>query len=315
MENKKSIIWLIVFFLTLSHHHTAESGPTISARVDEPNKPIGKREFISRNLDAVRRMCWSKSDVVIQLDGRNILCQHGPIVRSETQDYLSRKYSIAYINSPGGDISHAMTLGREIFRNGVYAIIDQHCHSACGSYLLPSPRRIYITENTVMSMHTATPRTARDFIFAKYPAEARAALEGKPGGKSLIAMFSEYDGFYRDFVIREMDFFKLLVRDVAYVQRYREVVRTLSRRDSYNCKPNGGLYLIIGDKYLEEFGIRSISTWFPENKEEYVRLLPAASRNNALIYDFDDHPFWMPEIGLVKPEYCITSTSHVDAPK
>ncbi|MEM6494098.1 MAG: hypothetical protein AAF650_06925 [Pseudomonadota bacterium] len=205
-------------------------------KAQEVNSELSSSEFTVRFSKEIRSACLRKRDNIIEFQGRSLLCHHGEIRKIENTDYLRREYSFAYINSPGGDISHAMTLGRELFRNGAYAIIDQHCHSACGSYLLVSPKRILITEGTVMSMHTATPRTPVDFVFMRYPHQVRRAVDAASSGsssqgtKDLVSFFFKYDKFYDEFVLGEMNFFKVISHDVAYAQRYREVVRTLSRR-------------------------------------------------------------------------------------
>ena len=294
----------VFFFVALAY---SEISPL---EAQEETNGLTSEEFVIRFSQEIRSACWNKRDKIITFEERNVLCHHGEIKKLEDEDYLHRKYSIAYINSPGGDISHAMTLGRELFRNGTYAVIDQHCHSACGSYLLAGPKRILVTEGTVMSMHTATPRTPIDFVFMKYPTQVREAVDAArsrtsdQGTKDLISFFFEYDEFYEEFVLREMNFFKVISRDVAYTQRYREVVRTLSRRKNDLCKPKSRVTLIIGPEYLNEFKIKTIKAWFPSNREDFLELIPNTAKTDALVFDFDDHPFWLPDEGLLSPSDC-----------
>ena len=285
----------------------------VQDRSYEPSNPnLGK--FIEENIGQIRIECTDRRDEIVSLRGVTILCYHGIIYKTSSITEYKRKYSIVYLNSPGGDIAHSFVLGREIFGNGAYALIDEQCHSACGSYLIPSPKRIYIADKTVMSMHTSTPRTAKDFIFMRYPKEVKDLKENIRSSSgilnetdSIVALISEYDRFFQDFVMEEMKYFNYIARDVAFSQRYREVFRTLSRRDPYGCGPQAGLHLIIGPKYLEEFDIRVIRAWFPTDRAEFVALLPNASKTDALIYDFDDHPFWIPGKGLVSSQYCMGS--------
>jgi len=279
----------------------------------EPLKPnLG--EFIEKNVDQIRIECTDRRDEIVSVRGVTVLCYHGIISKTPSVDEYRRKYSIVYLNSPGGDIAHSFVLGREIFGNGAYALIDEQCHSACGSYLVPSPKRIYIADKTVISMHTSTPRTAKDFIFMRHPkelADLKASIRSSSGildeNDSIVPLILEYDSFFQNFVLEEMKYFKYIARDVAFSQRYREVFRTLARRDPYSCGPQAGLHLIIGPKYLEEFDIRVIRPWFPADRADFVALLPNASKTDALIYDFDDHPFWIPGKGLVSPAYCMGS--------
>ena len=268
--------------------------------------------FINDNLSEIQMSCKGKRDELINVRKIVILCYHGVIEKPANSQENNRKFSIVYLNSPGGDISYSFVLGREIFRNGAYGIIDQQCHSACGSYLLPSPKRIFIADNTAMSIHTASPRTAKDFILMRYSKSFNIeSADGKnPRDSHLILnsiedLMGQYDKFYQEFVLGEMNYFNYIARDVAFAQRYREVYRTLSRRSRYACGPQSGLHLIIGPEYLAEFDIKVIRPWFPSNRADFVALLPNASKTDALIYDFDDHPFWIPGKGMVSPSYCL----------
>ncbi len=279
-------------------------------------------DFVLENAEEIVGRCRGTHDEIVMHQGVRVLCYHGIVRATPGVAEYNRGYSIAYLNSPGGDIAHSMTLGREIFRNGAYAIVDQHCHSACGSYLLPSAKRLYITNNTVMSMHTATPRTPNDFVLSRFANELRDIMSGGQTGEGdvdigerIIPLINEYDSFYREFVIGEMDFFKLIARDVAFAQRYREIFRTLSRRRGYSCKPQAGLHFIIGPEYLDEFNLKTIRAWFPDQRSEFVELMQNTAETDALIYDFDDHPFWIPGMGLVSPQSCLAGlATNADAP-
>ncbi len=267
--------------------------------------------FIQENLNEIVSECKNRKDIIIRLRDVDILCYHGVISRNEEIEIYNRDYSIAYINSSGGDIKFSFELGREIFRNGTHAVIDGHCHSSCANYLLPATHKIYITNNTVISMHTSLPRTRDDFVRVRFPEEyqsirERIRTEG-PNPEVLsryIELTDRYDHFYNEIVIAESLFFKSINTDIAYTYRYREIYRTLQRRENYNCKPRAGLHLLIGPDFLQEFKIQTIRSWFPDDRAEYVNLLPHSSANNALIYDFEEHPFWLPENGLMISREC-----------
>ena len=294
----RSIIVIVLAVILNSSNHGSLKAQ--NSRGDEQQKfsSNNKSEFITSRVSELKIKCTGKKNELITIQSFEILCFHGEI--EPTPIEKNRKYDFAYFNSPGGDVLEAMAIGRELFRNGAYVIVDQHCHSACGSYIVPSAKRIVMTDDTVISIHTATPRTAKDFILTRYPKGVRGVGQGE-----IIKLFDQFDNFHRDFVIAEMDFFKSIARDVAYAQRYREIYRTLARRENYACRPEAGLYLIVGPQYLEEFGIKTIRQWFPKEKGIYSELIPASSQNNVLIFDFDDHPFWVPAKGQVKPEDCL----------
>ncbi len=271
-------------------------------------------DFIDANLSRIRNLCDSQRNVVEDMDGEVILCYHGFIGATDELDEYARDYSIVYMNSDGGDILTAFKLGQEIFRNKAYVIVDRGCHSACGGYVIPSSRKLYIADNTVISIHSTIPRTRLGFVSTRFEgrmSEFRAEMQnGSLSSQStieLVGLLRQYDEFYENFILRELEFFRAVNKDTAFVLRHREVYRSLRRRSNYSCKPESGLHLVIGPQYLDEFGIKTVREWYPSNKVNLIPLLGDISETDALIYDFDDHPFWMPERGLVSPQECSES--------
>ncbi|MEM1197012.1 MAG: hypothetical protein AAGH57_12970 [Pseudomonadota bacterium] len=284
-----------------------KSNETVVPRISKSEKET----FALENFQALISACQLQNNVIVDFRGAFVLCLHGSLDASDETRGKHRKFDLVYINSPGGDLRSAMKLGREIFANGAYGIVDQHCHSACGTYIIPSLKRLIINDDTVISMHTNLPRTPNDFVKTRYPREySRLKKNVSKSGptaetvEQLLALASQYDDFYKKFVIAEIDFFKAINTDVSYTIRYREIFRTLEKRKDYRCKPEGGLHLIIGPRYLDEFNIKAIRSWFPTDKAEYAALLQNTSETDTIIYDFDDHPFWLPDRGFVQPQDC-----------
>lgn len=282
------------------------------AEVRAKSPKNSKKEFIANHLAEIKAYCKGKNDVVASLMGRNVYCLQGSIRKLKNIEQNNkmgrRKYSVAYINSPGGDIDWAIEIGKEFHDNAAYVIVDQHCHSSCANYLIPSARRLYITNRTAITMHGSLPRVISKFVGIRFKNEMREALAGKKN-TDLQALRAEqesaFDEYFELNVLREINFFRYIGKNEAYITRYQEIRRTLEKRKNYKCDPEKGLYLVVGPEYLKEFRIRTIREWFPVEKSEYAELLPNSVKNNSLIYDFDEHPFWLSGKGLVSPQYCL----------
>jgi hypothetical protein len=294
-------------------------------RLSRAKKETIRKVFIDKNLAEIQTKCRYKFNELIRVKGNNILCIDGKIIAKKENAKNNKpspatasnsagkpgKYQIAYVYSPGGDIKAAMEIGLDIHRNRAILIVDKHCHSACGNYLIPAARRIYMTDNTVISQHGSLPRSLWDYsrirMRAKYKGEKKLDIKDIDF-KALMATVREttrgYAAHAKQHFLPEFEYFISILSDEAYITRFREIRRTLAKRKNYNCAPKKGLTLIIGPEYLKEFRIKTIREWFPENKADYVKLLEKTSINYSLIYDFDDDPFWLSGSGLVKPGSC-----------
>lgn len=283
----------------------------IAASAQSSTDRLSKKEFVEAYASRISESCQRKTNEIIELHGHRILCFHGAVTAAHGAPD-SRRYSIAYVNSPGGASEEALVIGKEMHDNAAYVVVDRYCLSACANYWIPAARRIYMMDNTVIAMHGHLPRYEAKFVRIRAPAgifeEARRAPDPSEHLAALLEFGAQFPDYFRDTVIPEIEYFVHIARNEAYVTRYSEVRRSLKRRDDYQCAPNGeqGLQLIIGPEYLDEFGIRSLRTWVPDDLSEYITMLPKSKEHSVFIFGFDEDPFWLPEIGEVTPEFCRT---------
>ena len=317
----------------------AIADPAVSSpSTDGAGNTLGKAEFIERYLPDIKRGCLNQANVVVRIADRNVLCVFGKISKANMESNAPvgperhRKYSIAYVRSPGGVGVIAMAIGKELFDNAAYLIVDGPCYSACANFIVPASRRLYMTDGTVIGMHGTFPRNRYEFARAKLrsssktlpSAELQAEISsvlGKSGSSSnarpsaelqaaFFRVLEEFEQHTKDIIIPEVEYFVSIKTEEAYVTRFHEVRRTLDMRDPYRCGPDKGLYLIVGPRYLKEFGIRTIREWFPEDLQVYTQLLPKTKEKHSFIFDFDDHPFWHSKLGAVTPADCMSETTY-----
>ena len=292
---------------------TEATGP---APTSNGSEPLNKTEFIERHLPDIKRNCFEQSNTVVRIADRNVLCLFGRISataeapKEQHPHTTNRSYSIAYVRSPGGAGQEAMAIGKELFDNAAYLIVDGPCHSSCGNYLIPAARRLYMTDGSIISMHGSLTRNRYKFARLKIDASTEAGQKPSNTAPSeefrlrILRELDRFDQYVTDSVVPELEYFVSIKTDEAYVTRFYEVRRTLDKRESYRCKPDQGLYLIVGPRYLKEFGIRTIREWFPEDLQTYVRLMPNTKDKYSFIFDFDDHPFWHSSLGAMTPATC-----------
>lgn len=279
-----------------------------------------KTEFIDQNIDKIAVACRGKFNIVINVTGENILCLHGSIRETDKDNITGfsgtdimpnseMTFRTAYVRSSGGDAEAAIKIGKRINQNRALLIVDKHCHSSCGNYLIPSAYRLYMTDDTVISMHGSLPRSFSDFLGVRVRARMRKlSAEGltPPSRREMAREFSDkYTEYVDTTLMSEIKFFANLAKDEAYVTRFKEVKRMLNYRPNYHCAPDKGLYIIVGTNYLKEFNIKTVREWFPEDKSDYVDLLPRSRENYSFVFDFDEHPFWLSGKGLVSPVQCV----------
>ncbi len=83
----------------------------------------------------------------------------GKINASSVEETINeiRKHPTGSVNlvvkSAGGDAPQAMTLGDAMLENDVTMSIENYCHSACSSYLIPSAAAVSIKSNATVAFH------------------------------------------------------------------------------------------------------------------------------------------------------------------
>lgn len=124
-------------------------------------------------------------------------------------------------------------------------------------------------------------------------------------GELLAYSLEELESFKKfadEELSKEFEYFLEIEVHEAYVTRYLEMKRRLRRKENYNCGRMEKLSQVVGPEYLREFNIRTAREWFPEDLAFYVERNPNSSW--ALIFDFQEDPFYVPEMGLVTREAC-----------
>ena len=263
-------------------------------------------DFVVENAREIAGTCRTRNELITLRDKR-VLCINGEISEKTVELSESKKFEIAYIRSPGGGNLQAMDVGRQVAKNAAILIVNEHCHSACANYIVPASRRLYMMDNTVISMHGFPPRQRIRRAIRIMRGKGMSPTNTPNFTQMAIKEALKWEEYDDRFTIPEVRYFSAMAVNEAYITRFDEIVRTLNNRENYICgRIDGrlGLNLIVGPKYLREFRIKTIREWFPENLSEYVSMKPKSSTRAAFIFDFDESPFWVPEKGLVTPADC-----------
>ncbi len=283
--------------------------PQLKYKSKWPNKNYTPRaQYIEKNIEAVINMCRNKNEI-IYFDKRNILCLTGKITDLKAPpENEFRKYSIVYVSSNGGNGRSAIAIGLELKKNNAYLIVDGPCVSACANYIVPAGLQLYMTDRSIIAMHGSPARNSNDYVDIVF----RGKGIKKENTPDLLQQFMEesakYKAYEKEYVIPEVEYFSTVEVDENYVTRYVEILRTLKLRKNYICKPEKGVYLIVGPEYLDEFNIRTLRGWFPKNKYDYLKFFSEHElKDYSLIYDIDENPFYVSGRGAVTPEDCYTS--------
>lgn len=319
MNKIKYYLFILICFVsacTQAFAHKTEQSPNADDDLETQSDtsltkepvPDKKLAFILENELKIQHACNQRKGV-IKINDTSILCFDGYIEKTHLEPVITGKepFSIAYINSGGGDVLAAMTLGRKIHNNDAYLIIDKNCHSSCSNYLIPAAKKLYITDNTVITMHGNPPRNKLGFIGSVLRAEG---IKREDVVKDMSILFDrlnnkkDYQKHVKEFVLVEVKYFSYIGINEAYVTRFNEIKRTLKVRKNYVCNPPKGLFLIIGPEYLNEFYISVVRPWFPHDKSKYVELLSGYEDNYSLLFDFEEDPFWLSGRGLVSKQDC-----------
>ncbi|MEM9054009.1 MAG: hypothetical protein AAGB16_01675 [Pseudomonadota bacterium] len=300
-----------LYFILLSGTAAAEVAP--SDPVPEPKlSRAEKTAFLSENEDAIRTACFRKQEV-IEVSDKNVLCISGSI-RSEHKPKSHRSYSFAYVYSSGGEMFTSFEIGREISKNKAYLLVDKHCHSSCANYIIPAANRIYMTDNTVISMHGAPTRRKTSYMIQQLQSGGVLKKDALSDKQRLKEIAAGYKNYAEKFVIPEVRYFIDIEFDEAYVTRFHEVRRSLNKKPNNECKPGPRLNIIIGPEYFRQFGIKTVREWFAETPEAYLELKPKSKKTHPFIYDFDEYPFWIPKKGLLGRADCMANDENGQTP-
>lgn len=289
----------------------ANAGHNTKAKFDK------KLQFIVKNEPKIRQSCEQKKEV-IKINDVSIFCFSGLIEKTDAELAIDEKetFSIAYVNSRGGDVVAAMKLGRKIHNNDAYLIVDGRCDSSCSNYLVPAAKEVYITDNTVITMHGHPPRHKWEFAASVLKAKGISkedVLKDPSIFFDQINKREDYEKYKDEIIMAEVKYFLYIGVNEAYVTRFHEVIRTLKFRKNYLCNPPKGLYLIIGPEYLDEFYVSVIRPWFPSDKSEYLEFLSYGLDDYSLLFDFEEDPFWLSGRGLVSKQDCYTDIQEQEA--
>ena len=176
-------------------------------------------------------------------------------------------------------------------------------------YYQVQKKSIKIMDKTVIATHGSLPRDAISFAkIANKEASDQALASGSITtiSEHFEANESKFREYVRDHLLDEFWYFIDIGRNEGFVRRFDFVRRRLFAVKNSRCAQKQGLYLIIGPKHLKAFKIRSVRSWFPEDRSDYLDLMPGPKEDHALIFDYDLYPFWHPERGLSPYTSCDT---------
>jgi hypothetical protein len=213
-------------------------------------------------------------------------------------------WRILVANSPGGDLQAGIEIGRLLHTNMAALIVDTVCLSSCANYLVPGSRYLYVMEDSVIALHGSAAKDYHTFGTMRASALGLTREDLAADPSLVFEIFDQYEAFRQDFVIPESDFFVEIYTPEGYLNRYWEVRRTLDYRPDYSCRPKQGLFLVPGPVYFEAFSIDVIDMWWPDDRTALLGPIERYLDNYSVILDFDEHPTWDSETGIVNPARC-----------
>jgi hypothetical protein len=217
---------------------------------------------------------------------------------------IEQPWRIMVANTPGGDLQAGLRIGRMLHERLAALIVDTQCLSSCANYLVPGSRYLYVREASVIALHGSAAKDHMTFAAMRAAALGYTREDFAANPALALEIFDQFEGFRRDFVIPEADYFAEIYTSEGYLNRYWEVERTLKFRPERNCRPSAGLFLIPGPVYFEAFSIDVIDMWWPEDRAELLEPIEAYLDTYSVIADFDEHPIWLSQSGLVDPSAC-----------
>jgi len=213
-------------------------------------------------------------------------------------------WRVMVVNSPGGDLHAGLEIGRMLHERMAALIVDTICLSSCANYLVPGSRYLYVLERSVIALHGSAAQDHMTFATMRAGALGHTQADFAQNPALALEIIDQYPAFRRDFVIPESEFFADIYTSIGYLNRYWEVERTLHHRPDLTCRPQTGLFLAVGPVYLDAFRIEVIDMWWPENRAELLEPIEAYLDTYSVIADFDEHPIWLSQSGLVEPGAC-----------
>ncbi|MEL6826156.1 MAG: hypothetical protein AAFN91_07915 [Pseudomonadota bacterium] len=277
------------------------TGSIATSQTLDVTNPNHRADFIKQNNEEIAARCEDLSGP-ITFENVDIMCVTGKIDFGTGALDSDTRYRIAYVDTGGGEAPAARELGLRFHQQYIDLIIGEHCYSACANYLVPAAHRIYMMDGAIIMQHGSKVRDA-----------ARRAIYILKQNKRPLTPDSineERERIEKEDIVSTSEYFSDIWTNEAYLTRWNHLRLTFGRRPGYNCADTNRLMIIIGPDYLDEFGIRALRAWFPSEKERYIELLPeVVLADHYALFDFEEHPFWMPGRGFVTAESCYDEMS------
>jgi len=236
----------------------------------------------------------------------DLACLNGVIDTESLQQLQinSSAWRILVAHSPGGDLLTGLEVGRALYTKGAALIVDTVCFSSCANYLVPGAHHVYIPEGSVVGLHGSAPSHHIEFAKMRSASLGYGPADFAANPELVYEIFDQFEAFRSQVVVPETEFFAEIYVPRGYLDRYWEVERTLELRPDYACRPSRGLTLIPGPIYFEAFNAGVVRQWWPEDRAELLEPIEAYLDTYSVIADFDEHPIWLSQSGLVEPGAC-----------
>lgn len=212
--------------------------------------------------------------------GGATVCIEGEIGPKTAQQVMAHKGRISrlVIHSEGGNAESAMAIGRRLFRDRSTLEISEKCISACANYLVPAAASVELRQGAYIAMHGSAPRGIVEY-------SQNLARDKGNSTETLRQALRDFPDMRQKYLAPEMQYFSDIVRDDAYITRYREQVRTILVENSIQCKQYGEFLLILDKEYLDAFGITSTG-WAVNSAKDFVAALGKKFPHSNIIYGF-----------------------------
>jgi|688.fasta_scaffold324794_1 hypothetical protein len=225
------------------------------------------------NIDISNPECSKKSEGVFCING---------VISSQTVDKVEniKKLSRVIINSEGGDADSAMIIGRKIFNDGATLEVQSKCISACANYLVPAARYLELNKNSFIVIHGAVARGINEYKFIIDKKNNKEFSESE-----IISNFNKVrNGILR----RENEYFDYILKDDAFVTRYREQVRDLLLSKKISCKYYKEFFVILDQQYLLQFGI-NVTRWPNQSDRQMFDIARFSFPGTNIIYGINSN--------------------------
>ena len=261
--------------------------------------------YIDTHFLNLRNLCENVNEIKSYQD-QSVLCLTRKIDHElkGIKNLQETKIKFVFANTSGGEINAARKLGLKIHQDEAILIIDKNCHSSCSNYLLPAAALIYIGDEAVITHHGHAARSEKKYALGILKVQERETGSSDFSDNDIVEAFKKFPNHVKKNIIPDVEFAATVFTEDLYITRYSEIVRTLKHRDNYTCFPPSPFLIILGPKYFTEFDIFIGRHWFPENKNDYKKLMMGEQDTQTLLFDFDEHPFYVQGRGFVDPKDC-----------